>query len=130
MKHIVFVWIPIVLVFLFVLLGAFVEIPMPYEGAIFLLGCSISGYTGLKSFGLFIANKELPKNDELAPETKEKFAKIIIALYIIILESMIVQYIKPDVILPLNDLLVMAGICSAVVLGGSQAIKTSKGMGK
>jgi hypothetical protein len=130
MKHIAFIWIPMLFVALFIGLGAFVEIPMPYEGAIFLLGASITGYTGLKSFSVFVLSKELPKNEAIAPETQRKFTHILIALYIIVIESIVVQFMKPSVLLPLNELLIMAGISTGIVLAGTQAVKLGKSMGE
>lgn len=126
MKHIIFVWIPVILFMLFLLVPFFVEFPIPFTGAIFLLGASISGYTGLKAFGVYQTAKALPTGTGVSKETKDKLLKILIALYVIIIESLIVQYMKPSLVLPLDDLFTMAGICSATVLGGNQAIKTAE----
>lgn len=126
MKNIIFVWFPVVLFALFLVLSLFVEFPMPFEGAIFLLGGSISGYAGIKSFGVYQVAKTLPSGDGVSQSTKDRLKQILIALYVIILEALIIQYFKTDLELPLNDLFVMAGICSAIVLGGDQAIKTAE----
>ena len=123
MKHIIFVWIPVVLFALFLLIAAFVSYPVPFSGAIVLLGASISGYSGVKAFGVYQTAKALPSGAGVSGETKKKLTHILIALYVIIAEALVVQYFKPALQLPLDDLFIMAGICSAVVLGGTQAIK-------
>lgn len=126
MKHIIFVWLPVIIVMAFFLIPLFVEFPVPFDGAIFLLGASISGYTGLKAFGVYQSAKKMPEGQGVSQETKDKLLHILVALYVIIIEALIVQYIKPDLELPLDDLLTSAGICSAFVLGGNQAIKTAE----
>ena len=126
MKHIIFVWIPIVLFALFLLVPLFVEFPVPFSGAIILVGASISGYTGFKSFGIYQSAKTLPTGQGVTQETKDKMKKILIALYVIILEALIIQYLRPLLELPLDDLFVMAAISSGVVLGGTQAMKSAE----
>ncbi len=126
MKNIIFVWIPMILFGLFLLVPLFAEFAIPFSGAIILLGGSISGYTGVKSFGVYQTAKTMPSGDGVAKETKDKLVKILIGLYVIIFEALIIQYMKPEIEIPLDDLFVMAGICSSIVLGGSQAIKSAE----
>lgn len=126
MKNIIFVWIPIVLFMAFLVAIYFMDYPVPLEGAIILLGASITGYTGIKAFGVSQSAKDMPTGEGVSKETKDKLIQILIALYIIIAEALIIQYLKPGVELPLNELFVMAGICSSVILGGSQAIKSAE----
>ena len=126
MKHIAFIWIPILIFMVFLPLSLVLEFPIPFDGAIVLLGASISGYTGIKSLGIYKTAKELPSGHGVNAETRKKMTSILIALYIIIVEAFIIQYMNADIELPLNFLLSMAGVCSAVVLGGSQAVKTAE----
>ena len=123
MKHVIFVWIPIILFMLFLVASAVIDYPIPFDGAIMLLGSSIAGYAGFKSLGVFQSAKVLPSGEGVTEETRKKLLYILVAMYVIILEALIVQYIKPEAILPLDDLFTMAGICSGIVLGGNQAIK-------
>jgi len=128
MKNSVFVWTPLVLFALLTLVPLVVDYPVPFSGAIFLLGCSISGYAGIKSIGIFLTAKELPSGEGITPNTRKKLQHILIALYVVILEVLIVSYIKSSVELPVDDLFTMAGVCSAIVLGGDQAIKLGQGL--
>jgi hypothetical protein len=125
-KNVIFVWIPIIIYMVFQAIPLFAIYPIPFEGAIILLGGSISGYTGLKAFGVYQSASSMPKGQGVSKVTKNKIMAILIALYVIIAEALIVQYIKPGIEIPLNDLFGMAGICSAVVLGGNQAIKSAE----
>lgn len=124
MKQSIFVWIPILLFAALLPLGLLSDYPVPFSGAIILLGGSIAGYTGFKSLGVYMSNKTIPLEIGKTEVIKSKMVKILIAMYVLIIEAMIIQYIKPTLELPLDDLFVMAGICSATVLGGVQAIKS------
>jgi len=115
-----------VLFALFLLVPLFAEFAVPFSGAIILLGGSISGYTGVKSFGVYQTAKAMPSGDGVSRDTKDKLVKILIGLYMIIFEALIVQYIKPSIEIPLDELFIMAGICSSIVLGGTQAIKAAE----
>jgi hypothetical protein len=126
MKNVVFVWIPIIIYMVFQATPLFSTYPVPFEGAIILLGGSISGYTGLKAFGVHQTASTLPSGEGVSKTTRDKVMSILIAIYVIIIEALIVQYIKPSIEMPLNDLFVMAGICSGIVLGGNQAIKSAE----
>ncbi len=126
MKHILFVWIPLILFMGFLAIAAVAEFPVPFEGAIILLGGSISGYAGIKSFGVYQTSKTLPTGQGVSRQTKDKLLQILVGLYIIILEALVVQYLKPDLVIPLDELFIMAGVCSGIVLGGGQAIKTGE----
>jgi len=126
MKHIIFVWLPIVIVAVFMAMPVFVDFPVPFDGAIFLLGASISGYTGIKAFGIYQNAKSLPSGEGVSQDTKDKMLHVLIALYVLIIESLVIQYFNPTMELPLNDLLTSAGIASGFILGGNQAIKAGE----
>jgi len=123
MKHIIFVWITLFLFAGLVVAAGFSTFPVPFDGAIILLGSAISGYTGIKSIGVTLTAKELPVGEGVDQKTKDKLTHILIGLYVIIAESLIIQMIKPEIVLPLDELFIMAGICTGVILAGHQAIK-------
>ena len=126
MKHIIFVWVPIIIFGLFVALVRVIDFPIPFEGAIFLLGSSIAGYTGVKSLSVYQKAKTLPEGQGFDKATKKKLEQILIALYVLILETLIVQYFNKDIEFPLNDLFYMAGICTGIILAGNQAMKSGE----
>lgn len=128
MKYIIFVWVPIILCAMFFLVPIFSDYTVPFDGIIFLIGASISSYTGLKSFLVYKNAKELPSGEGLSPETNKKMTHILIGIYVIIFEAIIVQYINPELKYPLDELFIMAGICTATVLGGVQAMKGGKSL--
>lgn len=128
MKNSIFVWIPLLLFALLTLVPLVADYPVPFSGAIFLLGCSIAGYTGIKSLGIFITAKSFPSGEGVDPRTRKKLQHILIALYVVILEALIISYLKADVQLPIDDLFSMAGVCSGVMLAGDQAIKMGQGI--
>lgn len=123
MKNVIFVWIAMFLFAGLVVASGFSTFPVPFDGAIILLGSAISGYTGVKSLSVTLIAKDLPTGKGVDQKTKDKITQILIGLYIIIAESIIIQIIKPDVLLPLNNLFIMAGVCTGVILAGNQAIK-------
>jgi len=126
MKHVIFVWIPLVLLFLFLLAPLFVIYPIPFAGAIMLAGSSITLYATGKSFGVYQSAKVMPTGEGVSPETKKKLLQILIAIYVIIIEALIIQYIKPEATLPLDDLFTMAAVAAGVCLGGAQAMKAGE----
>lgn len=105
-----------------VIVSAFTNYPVPFDGAIILLGSSISGYTGVKSLGVTLTARELPVGVGVEKKTKDKLKNILIGLYVIIAECLIVQAVKTELVLPLDNLFIMAGICSGVILAGHQAM--------
>lgn len=126
MKNIIFVWIPIAIFGVLVALAGYTTATLPFEGAIFLLGSSIVGYTGVKSLGVYTNAKDLPHGQGVDKTTKQKLTQILIALYVLILEAFLVQYFNDAIKLPFNELLTMAGACTGVILAGSQAIKAGE----
>ena len=123
MKDIVFIWASIVIFGSLLALAGYVNITLPFEGALFLLGSSIAGYTGVKTIGVTIKALNMPEGQGLHEDTKHKLKQILVALYILIIEAFVVQLINKDLVLPLNELLIMSGVCTGVILGGNQAMK-------
>ena len=126
MKNILFVWIPLVLLAMSVLAMAIMTFPVPISGAIMLAGSSVALYTGGKSLGVYMTAKLQPSGSGVSKETKDKLVAILIAIYVIIVEALIVQYLNPELELPLNELFNMAAVASATCLGGGQAIKSAE----
>ena len=129
MKNVLFVWIPLVLLALSILAMAIMTFPVPISGAIMLAGSSVALYVGGKSFGVYQGAKLQPKGQGVDQKVKDKLMAILIAIYVIILEALIVQYIKPDIIVPLDELFNMAAVASGACLGGGQAIKSAERQG-
>ena len=130
MKNILFVWIPLALLAMSVLAMAVMTFPVPISGAIMLAGSSVALYTAGKSFGVYSTAKIQPAGAGVSKATKDKLMAILIAIYVIIIEALIVQYVNPNLELPLNELFNMAAVASGTCLGGGQAIKSAEIQGR
>ena len=126
MKNVLFVWIPLGLLAMSILAMAIMTFPVPISGAIVLAGSSVALYTGGKSFGVYQTAKLKPTGQGVDQAIKDRLMAILIAIYVIIVEALLVQYFNPDLELPLNELFNMAAVASATCLGGGQAIKSAE----
>lgn len=128
MKDIIFIWLAVIIYASVVVIAGLVppSVEIPFDGAIFLLGASIAGYTGVKTVGISLNASSLPTGEGVSDETRKKLKGILIAIYVLILETVAMQVINKDVEIPMNNLLYMAGICSGIILAGNQAMKTSE----
>lgn len=126
MKHILFVWIPLVLLAMSLVALAVMTFPVPIAGSIMLAGSSVTLYATGKSFGVYQVAKNLPTGAGVEKTTKDRLFAILIAVYVIILEGLIIQYIRPDLEIPLNEIFNMAAAVSGACLGGGQAIKSAE----
>jgi hypothetical protein len=130
MKHILFVWIPLVLLAMSLVAMAMMTFPVPIAGAIMLAGSSVTLYATGKSFGVYQVAKTLPTGEGVEKSTKDRLMAVLIAVYVIIVEALIIQYIRPDLQIPLNEIFNMAAAVSGACLGGGQAIKSAEIQGK
>lgn len=126
MKHIIFVWIPLVFLALALLAMSMTVFPVPIDGAIMLAASSVSLYAAGKSFGVYQVAKKLPTGQGVQQTTKNRLFAILIAVYVIIAEALIIQYIRTDLQVPLNQLFNMAAAASGACLGGGQALKSAE----
>ncbi|MDC7221638.1 MAG: hypothetical protein PQJ59_17025 [Spirochaetales bacterium] len=129
MKDSVFVWTPVLVFAIVLILPLFIDVAVPYTGAIYFLGCSVSGYVGMKSVGIYTTSKELPSGEGVSPEIMQRYRTILVALYILIVEAVIVKGLSPLQDIPFDELFIMAGVCSFFVISGNQALKMGEKLG-
>lgn len=104
---------------------AVVDFDMPISGATYGLMIVVGGYVGMDEFASFVASKKLPAGIKYTGSTR-KLLNIVIGIFILAAEAMVVQVIEPDVILPLDQIVLAAGMVAGIYAGGNKAANAAE----
>jgi hypothetical protein len=119
------VWLYIVLYAALLVLQAVVDFAMPLDGATWALLAVVGGYVGMDQFASFVASKKLPSGMKYTGSYK-KLLHIVIAIFTLAIVAIIVQGLEPEYQLPLDRLMMAAGLTAGLFAGGNKAANAAE----
>ena len=127
MKHqtVFVVWLYMVLFALMLAIQPIVSFAMPIDGASYALFLVVGGYVGLDEFASYVASKKLPRGSKFTG-SQQKLLRIVIAMFVLSLEAVIIQALVPDVALPLDQIVLAAGLVAGIFAGGNKAANAAE----
>lgn len=119
------VWIYIVAYAAMLALVALVDFAMPLTGATYGLMVVVGGYVGMDEFASFVASKKLPAGVKYTG-SKQKLLSIVIGMFAIATIAIAVQAIEPGIMLPLDQIVLAAGLVAGIYAGGQKAANAAE----
>ena len=114
------VWTFIVFYAALLVLTLVVDFVMPLDGATYALFLVVGGYVGMDEFASFVASKKMPKGMRYTGSIT-KLRNIVIAMFAIVILALVVQALSPTVALPLDQIVLAAGLVAGLFAGGNKA---------
>jgi hypothetical protein len=79
----------------------------------------------MDQFAAFVASKKLPSGMKYTGSYK-KLLQIVIAMYALAIIAIVVQAVAPDYVLPLDRLMMAAGLVAGLFAGGNKAANAAE----
>jgi hypothetical protein len=119
------VWLYIILYAALLILQTAVNFAMPFEGATWALLAVVGGYVGMDEFASFVATKKLPSGVKYTGSYR-KLLHIVIAMFALSILAIIIQSVQPFYELPLDRLMMAAGLTAGLFAGGNKAANAAE----
>lgn len=97
-----------------------VDFAMPLDGATYALFLVVGGYVGMDEFAGFVASKRLPTGVKYTG-SYSKLLRIVVAMFLISIEAIVIQALVPEQQLPLDQIVLAAGLVAGIFAGGNKA---------
>jgi hypothetical protein len=101
---------------------------LPVQEMVTALTWVAGAYLGIDQLSGFLASRKLPPGAKYTGN-QGKLQFITIAVVLLMIEGVIVQGLSPGVRIPLADLVMLAGLVSALYAGGNKALNIAENMG-
>lgn len=122
------VWIYLLAYGAMLALTAVVEFIMPIDGATYGLMVVVGGYVGMDEFASFVTSRKMPAGMKYTG-SKEKLLAMVLGMFALAAEAIVVQSFVPDVALPLDQIVLSAGLVAGIYAGGQKAANAAESEG-
>lgn len=109
-------------------LAVLVDFALPIDGATYALFIVVGGYVGIDEFATYVASKKLPTGQKYTGSI-EKLMKIVVGMFVIAIEAIVIQAISPQTVLPLDQIILAAGLVAGLYAGGNKAANVAEQAG-
>jgi hypothetical protein len=128
MKTVWVVWVYMIAYLALLLLQLRVEFAMPLDGATYALFLVVGGYVGMDEFASFVTSKRMPAGMKYTGSYRKLLA-IVIAMFAVATVAIVVQAQLPDTELPLDQIVLAAGLVAGIFAGGNKAANAAEQTG-
>jgi hypothetical protein len=122
------VWVYMIAYLAMLILQLIVEFAMPLDGATYGLFLVVGGYVGMDEFATFVASKRLPAGIKYTG-SYPKLLAIVVGMFLITTAAVIVQAHIPETELPLDQIVLAAGLVAGLFAGGNKAANAAEKSG-
>ena len=128
MRTVWVVWIYLLSYAAMLALTAIVDFVMPIDGATYGLMVVVGGYVGFDEFATFVTSKRLPAGLKYIG-SRQKLLAMVLGMFVIAAEAIVVQAFVPDIALPLDQIVLAAGLVAGIYAGGQKAANAAESEG-
>jgi len=102
------------------ILELFVQFPLPIDGSTYALFMVVGGYVGIDQVASYVKSKTLPPGYKYTG-SYAKLRNMVVGMMAITLLAIVVQALLPQRPLPVDNVMLAAGLIAGLFVGGNKA---------